>query len=68
MLKTCNRWRSCSVNSARTNGFMTESARAEVPAFVQFDSPLQLMGPTLRIELISPRVHVSTGNVKHASR
>jgi hypothetical protein len=56
------------VNSARTNGFMTESARAEVPAFVQFDSPLQLMGPTLRIELISPRVHVSTGNVKHASR
>ena len=40
----------------------------EVPAFVQFDGPLQLMGPTRRIELISPRVHVSTGNEKHASR
>jgi len=40
----------------------------EVPAFVQFEGPLQLMGPTLRIELISPRVHVSTGNEKHASR
>jgi hypothetical protein len=38
-----------------------------VPAFVQFEGPLQLMGPTLRIELISPRVHVNIGNEKYAS-
>ena len=28
----------------------------EVPSFVQFEGPLQLMGPILRIELVSPRL------------
>ncbi|MDN5941434.1 MAG: hypothetical protein L0H94_06095 [Nitrospira sp.] len=28
----------------------------KVPSFVQFEGPLQLMGPILRIELVSPRV------------
>jgi hypothetical protein len=28
----------------------------EVPSFVQMEGPLQLMGPTLRIELVSPRL------------
>ena len=28
----------------------------EVPAFVQMEGPLQLMGPILRIELVSPRL------------
>lgn len=28
----------------------------EVPGFVQFEGPLQLMGPILRIELVSPRL------------
>jgi hypothetical protein len=37
----------------------------EVPAFVQFEGPLQLMGPTLRIELVSPRLPF---NEKQASR
>ena len=29
---------------------------AEVPSFVQFEGPLQLMGPIVRIELVSPRL------------
>jgi hypothetical protein len=29
----------------------------EVPAFVRFEAPLQLMGPILSIELMSPRLH-----------
>ncbi|HEU5201949.1 MAG TPA: hypothetical protein VFT92_04080 [Nitrospira sp.] len=37
----------------------------EVPAFVQFEGPLQLMGPILRIELVSPRMPL---NEKQASR
>jgi hypothetical protein len=28
----------------------------EVPSFVQFEGPLQLMGPIVRIELVSPRL------------
>ncbi|HSL04593.1 MAG TPA: hypothetical protein VK901_13785 [Nitrospiraceae bacterium] len=28
-----------------------------IPSFVQYEGPLQLMGPILRIELVSPRVH-----------
>lgn len=28
----------------------------EVPSFVQFEGPLQLMGPIMRIELVSPRL------------
>lgn len=28
----------------------------EVPGFVQFEGPLQLMGPIIRIELVSPRL------------
>ena len=34
MLKTCNPWRSCSVNSSRTNGFIMESARAWMPSCI----------------------------------
>ncbi|HEY3196567.1 MAG TPA: hypothetical protein VGJ57_01035 [Nitrospirales bacterium] len=29
---------------------------AEVPSFVQFEGPLQLMGPIMRVELVSPRL------------
>jgi hypothetical protein len=28
----------------------------EVPSFVQFEGPLQLMGPVVRVELVSPRL------------
>jgi hypothetical protein len=28
----------------------------QVPAFVRFEGPLQLMGPIMRIELVSPRL------------
>ena len=28
----------------------------EVPSFVQFEGPLQVMGPIMRIELVSPRL------------
>jgi hypothetical protein len=31
---------------------------AEVPSFVQFEGPLQLMGPVMRVELVSPRLTV----------
>jgi hypothetical protein len=31
---------------------------AEVPSFVQFEGPLQLMGPIVRVELVSPRLTV----------
>ena len=31
---------------------------AEVPGFVQFEGPLQLMGPVMRVELVSPRLTV----------
>jgi len=31
---------------------------AEVPSFVQFEGPLQLMGPIVRVELVSPRLAV----------
>jgi hypothetical protein len=31
---------------------------AEVPSFVQFEGPLQLMGPIIRVELVSPRLTV----------
>lgn len=31
----------------------------EVPAFVQFEGPLQLLGPIVRVELVSPRLETS---------
>lgn len=34
----------------------------EVPSFVQFEGPLQLMGPIVRIELVSPRLLVKPGD------
>ena len=33
----------------------------DVPSFVQFEGPLQLMGPILRIELMSPQLTVLPG-------
>ena len=40
----------------------------EVPSFVRFEGPLQLMGPVLHIELISPQVTVKAEDGKHAPR
>jgi hypothetical protein len=40
----------------------------EVPSFVRFEGPLQLMGPVLSIELISPQVAGKTEDLTHASR
>jgi len=37
---------------------------AEVPSFVQFEGPLQLMGPIVRIELVSPRLTVKPEDKK----
>jgi len=34
----------------------------EVPGFVQFEGPLQLMGPIVRIELVSPRLLAKPGD------
>jgi hypothetical protein len=36
----------------------------EVPGFVQFEGPLQLMGPIVRIELVSPRLLPKPGDKK----
>ncbi len=40
----------------------------EVPSFVQFEGPLQLMGPIMRIELVSPRVPTKTEAKKVSSK
>ena len=40
----------------------------EVPAFVQFEGPLQLMGQILRIELVSPRMSAKPGDRKISSK
>ncbi|MEO7861078.1 MAG: hypothetical protein ABIU05_11645 [Nitrospirales bacterium] len=36
----------------------------EVPSFVQFEGPLQLMGPIMQIELVSPHVLTKSGGKK----
>ena len=41
---------------------------AEVPSFVQFEGPLQLMGPIVRIELVSPRLSIKSEDEKISSK
>ncbi len=40
----------------------------EVPSFVQFEGPLQLMGPIMRIELVSPRLPIVPEDKKVSSK
>ncbi len=40
----------------------------KVPSFVQFEGPLQLMGPILRIELLSPRLDMQSDAKKLSSK
>jgi hypothetical protein len=40
----------------------------DVPSFVRFEGPLQLMGPILSIELTSPQAAVQPGDQKHVSK
>jgi hypothetical protein len=40
----------------------------EVPSFVRFEGPLQLMGPVLSIELISPHMAEKAEDGKHGPR
>ena len=40
----------------------------EVPSFVQFEGPLQLMGPIVHIELVSPRLAAKPEDKKVSSR
>ena len=40
----------------------------EVPSFVQFEGPLQLMGPIMRIELVSPRLLTKPEDKKISSK
>ena len=40
----------------------------EVPSFVRFEGPLQLMGPMLSIELISPQMALNAEDRNHAPR
>ena len=40
----------------------------DVPSFVRFEGPLQLMGPILSIELISPQVAMKAEDRKHAPK
>jgi hypothetical protein len=40
----------------------------EVPSFVQFEGPLQLMGPIVRIELVSPRLVAQSDDKKISSK
>ena len=40
----------------------------EVPSFVQFEGPLQLMGPIVRIELVSPRLPTKPADKKVSSQ
>ena len=35
-----------------------------IPSFVQYEGPLQLLGPILRIELVSPRLHAKQDEKK----
>jgi hypothetical protein len=39
-----------------------------VPSFVQFEGPLQLMGPIIRIELVSPRLSIKPEDEKISSK
>ena len=40
----------------------------EVPSFVRFEGPLQLMGPILSIELISPQIAPAAEDRKHVPK
>ena len=40
----------------------------EVPSFVQFEGPLQVMGPILRIELVSPHLLTKSEDKKPSSK
>jgi hypothetical protein len=40
----------------------------EVPSFVRFEGPLQLMGPILTIELISPQMALTAEDRKHGPK
>lgn len=40
----------------------------DVPSFVRFDGPLQLMGPVVSIELTSPQVAIKTEDRTHVPR
>ena len=40
----------------------------DVPSFVQFEGPLQLMGPIVRIELVSPRLPTKPEDKKISSK
>jgi len=40
----------------------------EVPSFVQYEGPLQLMGPIMRIELVSPRLLTKPEDKKISSK
>jgi hypothetical protein len=40
----------------------------EVPSFVQFEGPLQLMGPIVRIELVSPHLPTKSEDKKSSSK
>ena len=40
----------------------------EMPSFVQFEGPLQLMGPIMRIELVSPRLSIKPEDEKISSK
>ena len=40
----------------------------EVPSFVQFEGPLQLMRPIVRIELVSPRLPIKSEDKKISSK
>ena len=40
----------------------------EVPSFVQFEGPLQLMGPIMRIELVSPHLLTKSEDKKTSSK
>jgi hypothetical protein len=40
----------------------------EVPSFVQFEGPLQVMGPIMRIELVSPRLLTKPEDKKISSK
>jgi hypothetical protein len=40
----------------------------DVPSFVRFEGPLQLMGPVFSIELISPQVALKAEDRNHAPK
>jgi hypothetical protein len=39
-----------------------------IPSFVQFEGPLQLMGQIMRIELVSPRLSIKPEDAKISSK